>query len=1207
MANSKGPYLYTMKVGLFYATWWLCLLVGQQLHAQNTGNTYALVVGISQYAHEDMPQLQFAHRDAAFFAAYLQSKTGGSVPRQNIELLLNEQATYAAIYDAMYQLLQKSRSGDRVYFYFSGHGDVETKLIDSPGFLLASNTTPNNYMNRAVRLEDLNKFTRTLSTINGATVILITDACRSGKLAGDGLNGRQVIGRQLQQVQENEVRLASCQPHELSAEGPAWGGGRGAFSYYLLEALQNAANTDASGSITFATLKTLLPQKLATDRVLLAQQHQQTPVLAGPDRIVFTRSAAPFATTTSLAPALPGTLQQLPPLPNRIDGQSKVSLFMNTFQNALPDIVGLYNDWEIQPAYTLPQTLLHRVKAHSSGPDTALINTLLAELESNSPTTLTQFERSFVNLASSLGQQYIAAYLRSDSLELEKRAYYSDIQKHFAPIIGMYDIALQWLPANHFLHTPMLTDKHYFAALAARLRGGQAGAPKQQLQQQAYAHIRYAMHLEPYAAYLHNELGNLQCETEKKDSGIWHFKMAAALAPTWGLPLSNLAGVYIAQNKLKEAGQTIAEAKILEPRLQLLWAQEAILAEKNKNWLLAETLYWQLLQNNQQNFYPFERLGTLLVPELRFATADSLLHEAALRQTMLVYEDNRIPRFMRMPSRLVANIQIEPPPFCPAMRAPNPHSHAIVHFLYGWEQYQAGKPREAQGIWEQGLRRYPQHPYLNHYYAQLLVENGNPQAAIPFLQMAIAHHQELELLLPLLKNSDTTWRQEMQEACMVYKLKGAAYTAQEDKYRLAGIYQSTGYYTEAAALYENLTLPENFHHHFAAAWLLWANMCMEQHQYSAAEQILHRYQEQCKQYAQEKKYIEWPYDEYCRITAEDGPYELAYLYEKACRQYPANTTWHTKAAHYWIGRLMEYPPILKAHPQDIQADWLPKEMLHQGIMQMLANEQEVMPGLKETIPFALPMKYGRQIGIKAIEKAIGLAATTDEAIQLHLQYAHLLNEAGLYRQSIAQMDAALQLQPSNHSVRNQLALAQQQNGQLVPAYAHWDTLYNIGALLPAVQLKYLLLCIKRGNSQQVSTLINTFSKKIQLPSQGLNNYVLMHHLYQKDYKKALSILQQNRVSMGNAERAYCIAICHAGLQQSTKAIQALRRSLAQGWTYSYILQAQPEFDVLRLSKAYQQLIQAHQPQYIVYQERDRILIERQVGDERSERDMRIYK
>ncbi len=58
---------------------------------------------------------------------------------------------------------------------------------------------------------------------------MITDACHSGKMAGDFYKGRQLTAANLQLVLNNQVRLASCEANQQAAERPGWGAGRGVF------------------------------------------------------------------------------------------------------------------------------------------------------------------------------------------------------------------------------------------------------------------------------------------------------------------------------------------------------------------------------------------------------------------------------------------------------------------------------------------------------------------------------------------------------------------------------------------------------------------------------------------------------------------------------------------------------------------------------------------------------------------------------------------------------------------------------------------------------------------------------------------------------------------------------------------------------------------------------------------------------------------
>jgi hypothetical protein len=99
----------------------LQLLLLQHVYAQQQpANTYAIIIGISRYESEAIPSLNYAHRDAEAFAGYLRSHAGGNVPEKNMYVLIGEQATTAAVYDAMSRMMQRVQENDVVYFYFAG-------------------------------------------------------------------------------------------------------------------------------------------------------------------------------------------------------------------------------------------------------------------------------------------------------------------------------------------------------------------------------------------------------------------------------------------------------------------------------------------------------------------------------------------------------------------------------------------------------------------------------------------------------------------------------------------------------------------------------------------------------------------------------------------------------------------------------------------------------------------------------------------------------------------------------------------------------------------------------------------------------------------------------------------------------------------------------------------------------------------------------
>jgi tetratricopeptide (TPR) repeat protein len=216
--------------------------------AANSGVVRALIVGISDY--KNIQKLQYAHRDAYTFYKYLISPAGGNIDSNNIILLLNKKATSAQIYSSLEALVEVTGEGDQIIFYFSGHGDLETKTVRQNGFLLAYDTPQAAYMSGGtIGLNYLQDFAETF-TSKKARVLMITDACRSGKLAG-GMNGAKLTATELQSQWGSITKILSSQAGELSYEDKKWGnGGGGVFTYYLLLGMEGLADANHDGKVT---------------------------------------------------------------------------------------------------------------------------------------------------------------------------------------------------------------------------------------------------------------------------------------------------------------------------------------------------------------------------------------------------------------------------------------------------------------------------------------------------------------------------------------------------------------------------------------------------------------------------------------------------------------------------------------------------------------------------------------------------------------------------------------------------------------------------------------------------------------------------------------------------------------------------------------------------------------------------------------------
>ncbi len=235
-------------------------------------NTYAVVVGISDYQDPGIPDLRYADKDAEAFANYLRSSAGGKLDGDHMKVLINQQATMAQFANTLDWLWEVCKEGDEAIIYFSGHGDVEKKSLTQPGFLLCWDAPARVYMaGGTFALPMLQEVISTLSIQNKAKVIVITDACRSGTLAGSSVGGAQATAANLSKQFGNEIKIMSCQPNEYSIEGEQWGGGRGAFSYHLLDALYGMADNNKDQFVTLQEVGRYLEDHVSNEVAPVSQ------------------------------------------------------------------------------------------------------------------------------------------------------------------------------------------------------------------------------------------------------------------------------------------------------------------------------------------------------------------------------------------------------------------------------------------------------------------------------------------------------------------------------------------------------------------------------------------------------------------------------------------------------------------------------------------------------------------------------------------------------------------------------------------------------------------------------------------------------------------------------------------------------------------------------------------------------------------------
>lgn len=232
-----------------------------EISTPQSNNIYAIVIGISDYLEYN--DLSFADRDAQFFYEYLVSDIGPVIKKENIILLKNNEATADNISMELYSLDEKFKIGDELIIYFAGHGDYSDKLRSNPGFLVCYNAPKKGiFIGGTIKLNEVDDLTKRLVIDKKMRVLIILDMCHAGKYNTPIADHEISSDSKKLYSNAREIRILSCQDYENSWEGAEYGGGRGIFSYYLLEGLYGKADYNKDNKIAVSEIENYLSEKV---------------------------------------------------------------------------------------------------------------------------------------------------------------------------------------------------------------------------------------------------------------------------------------------------------------------------------------------------------------------------------------------------------------------------------------------------------------------------------------------------------------------------------------------------------------------------------------------------------------------------------------------------------------------------------------------------------------------------------------------------------------------------------------------------------------------------------------------------------------------------------------------------------------------------------------------------------------------------------
>jgi tetratricopeptide (TPR) repeat protein len=1157
----------------------------QSVPSATPGNTYAVITGIAHYENKNIPNLNFSNRDAMMFAEFLRSGAGGAVPNENIRLLIDSAATTAAMYNALRWLKEKcerdfeeqSNRETTVYFYFSGHGDLENETLNQLGYLLAYNTPSNNYINNALRLEDLNDYAHLLSVKFKAKVILITDACHSGKLAGSNFRGSYLVGKELSTARENEIRIASCLPEEVSNEHEGWGGGRGVFSYYLLHGLKGMADFNKDNFVTLDEIKKYLDQSISADPIIKQNNLKQNPVVRGRENSRLAAVSKEELDALQISLAAPPiqqsnqdhffSLLKMGDNPEKLDFNQLKQLpkkeipfaLISALSNILPGNIQIWDQFFFNKEFV-------------PNPDIQRLVQFAADLKED-PQELELFNEMLVEALHSIGQRVINLYLQGDEAELEKRRYYNSAGSGYEQYPAMYQLAMKLTDVENPLYKILNVNHYYFTAVALRLKIPMVKEKQQKpLTDQAIVAIKKALAMEKDAAYIHNELGILYKAKKDYKAALKYFLKATEISPVWALPWANLCGLYAETNKPEDALNACQMAEGLQPDLQLTVANLGALQEKKGNRLYAEEFYRKAIDINSRHYFPFERLGFVYLQTTKYALADSFFYEASLRKKGYHFNGNQ---WVLLPESMVAAATV--PLHCDLDTARLKKDDVMAFFYWGWELYDRSEYADAERIFRRLVAIDKTNPLVFHYLGKVFYDQQKWEEAELMFKYAVSYYLDEEAFSAYCDSIAIKAKSYPYDHTCFEEVFKAKYYRQVENYSfLASLYEKWDHVEEAEIYFKEIMVREP--QDISAYIRLW-QMLEKLGRFTEAESII---------------------KSYSAIDEELVYRELNFFYRRAILQFPETGDWYYRlgmllydkadreARASFLDTIVYFPLLNKEVFIDLELyDKLymdpslvidGKKLLNEetGIELPGVHEQPVsvaLPGLPgEMTALAEPVYTPRKDAITYLLKSAEYIKEPDALADIYFKTGNVFTRSGSPRQAYPHYAKSVELMPGNASARMKLVHVCHVLYKNTEALEHLSYLYDSSRINFPGRMMLAEFSIHAG--------LYVKGKKLLDEARGIHPYVLPEiadlsgrmNLMQNKTAQAITIYKNYLLLRPNDPGAcYTVAILNAKSGNKSEAWKWLEKSLASGFNYSFVLDADPAWNTFRNTQQWNKL------------------------------------
>ena len=1092
------------------------------------GKTYAVVIGISDYGNGGIPHLKYADRDASAFAEYLSSPAGGQVPRDQIRLLLNEDASLLNVDQALKWLVQKCNAGDLAYFYFSGHGDVENSTIYPAGFLLCYNAPVNNYNISSLEVRRLNDFANTISRATGGQVIMITDACHSGTLVGSENKGQSLVGAELLKVQDRETRITSCSSEEKSWESDDLGGGRGLFSFNLVNGMKGWADKQKDGKITVSELREFIRTALSFDPVLEFNNATQTPVVQGrDDYILATPDSATLVLSNQQMADRVVTSARLAPGPKEITDPSALkTIFFETCRSAgIGKLMQGEDVASMTPAVfekKLFEKLKEKITNQIERENMQRYADYLHDADNES-----DHQYFISNLASeldNLGESAINLYLKGDEATLQNRINDAGAGMELYP--AFFAMARKMVGVeNPAMNSILEVKQYYFSGLLARLKS-YTSTKAAALQTEALNWQQKALTLEKFGAYIYNELGILYQLKKNMAAAESSFRKATELTPLWQIPWANLSILYAITGRLDEGIKAVDSAIARNPGSSVNFVNKAFLFEKKKDLLSAEEFYQEALRINPEYFFPYERLGQLMISKGEFMRADSFFTASEYRRKGIMEDFSKHP---------VSAMFTPDPPIENLIRADCKltgtdsldHTVRLVTAIYAAES----NPEKATAIFKDMLRENPNDVLAWHFLGEFYYNNNNLDAAESILLKAESLYPAFGSI-DLYKDSLNTYAKTDGIRCYIKNfIKFQKFSAFDNKLMLA-------------RLYAKWNQPEKMEKAY--------RQCMELDPKS--EMAL---TELCDQFSLSGRYREEEdlLKNLYRMNRSAGRSRLGRFYSEINEKYPGNEEWQFAYAGFLYNELITHPENYPLQFKIVNNIGDVEAMENSLNRPLSVGEFRIVSPRSNVIRL-----YSNWLANFALDPGIS-SVVANRIGNIFLQMRQT-DSAGYY------FNLANTLIAGNAGVIYKLAGTQAAASKFTAAYNGLESLFRAGQLNFEGQLVLAAYRMRKGNTTGCDSLLDHITSFSISPDEKINLLRAANAAAAGQYGKAIDLLKKIPGVNSDAYLLYQIARYSALNKQTEPALQYLAKVKSIHTWWKQVLEKDPAWDNMRTNPGF---------------------------------------